>query len=189
MNALIALVPRRFRLGSSVALGHLHHDGVPMLLAVSAVAAGVIIVIFITSLIFGLQDQMTGLLTEAMPHITIQAEEPHPMPLAAVVGTTTESSSTRIEKQARQRKLIDNWTQVIDVVRGLRNVRIVAPVVRGPCFVSKGANPIGVTVVGADPVLQDQVGPVTKNLIAGKYVGLGSEDIVIDAELAKELNV
>ncbi len=45
------------------------------------------------------------------------------------------------------------------------------------------------TVVGADPVLQDEVGPVTKNLVAGKYLGLSSEEIVIDAELAKDLNV
>ena len=185
MNALLALVPRRFRFESSVAFRHLWFGGGQTLLAVGAVAAGVIMVIFITSLIFGLQEQMTELLTDAIPHITIEAEEAHPMPL----GAAPELSSTRIEQQARQRKFIDNWLQVINVVRGLRNVRTVAPVVSGQAFVSKGANPIGVTVVGADPVLQDQVEPVTKNLIAGKYLGLSSEDIAIEAELAKELNV
>jgi lipoprotein-releasing system permease protein len=189
MKALLALVPRRFRFRSSVAFCHLCDGGRQTLLTVSAAAAGVVIAILVTSLIFELQDRMTELLTEAIPHITIQAEKPHPMPLAAVIGTTPESSSTRLERQARQRKLIDNWPQVIDVVRGLRNVRTAAPVVKGPGFVSKGVNSIGVSVVGSDPVLQDQVGPVTKNLVAGKYVGLGSEDIVIDAELAKELNV
>jgi lipoprotein-releasing system permease protein len=189
MNALLALVPRRFRFESSVAFRHLRSGGNQTLLTVSAVAAGVIIVIFITSLIFGLQDQLTELLTEWIPHVTIQADEPQPMPLAAVIAAAPELSSTRIEQQARQRKFIDNWPQVINVVRGLTNVKTVAPVVSGQGFVSKGANPIGMTVVGADPVLQDQVGPVTKNLIAGKYVGLSSEDIVIDAELAKDLNV
>jgi lipoprotein-releasing system permease protein len=37
--------------------------------------------------------------------------------------------------------------------------------------------------------VQDQVTPVTKNLIAGRYLGLDSEEIVIDYELARDLNV
>ena len=109
MNALLAPVPRRFRFESSVAFRHLWYGGSRTLLPVSAVAAGVIIVIFITSLIFGLQDRTIELLTEAIPHVTIQAEEPHPMPLAAVTSGAPELSSTRIEQQAHQRKFIDNW--------------------------------------------------------------------------------
>ena len=185
MNALLALVPRRFRFESSVAFRHLWYGGSRTLLPVSAVAAGVTIVIFITSLIFGLQDRTIELLTQAIPHVTIQAEDPLPM----VTSTGAELSSTRIEQQAHQRKFIDNWPQVINVVRGLKNVRTVAPVVRGQGFVSRGANPIGVTVIGADPDLQDEVVPVTKHLIAGKYLGLSSEEVVIDAELAKDLNI
>jgi len=46
-----------------------------------------------------------------------------------------------------------------------------------------------VSVIGADPELQDQVTPVTKNLVAGYYRGLQSEEIVIDYELARDLNV
>ena len=45
------------------------------MLTVSAVAAGVIIVIFITSLIFGLQERLTELLTDAIPHVTVTVEE------------------------------------------------------------------------------------------------------------------
>jgi len=71
----------------------------------------------------------------------------------------------------------------------LPNVREVAPVVSGQAFVSKGANPIGVALIGSDPELQDRITPVTKDLISGKYLGLGSDEIVIDSELAKDLNV
>lgn len=190
INRLVtALVPRRWRFESSVALRHLRSGGGQTLLTVSAVAAGVIIVIFITSLIFGLQERLTELLTDAIPHVTIQVEEPQPQPLAQVPGASRQPSSSRIEQQAPQLKFIDNWPQVVEIVRNLPNVRTVAPVVSGQGFVSKGANPLGVAVVGVDPYLQDQVGPVTKNLIAGKYLGLSSEEIVIDAELAKDLNV
>lgn len=182
-------VPRKLRFETQLALRHLSSGGGQTLLTVSAVAAGVIIVIFITSLIFGLQDRLTELLTEAIPHVTVSVEEPEPKGLNKVPGATEGASSSRIEQQAPQLKFIDNWPQVVETVRGLPNVRAVAPVVNGQAFVSKGANPIGVSVVGADPALQDLITPVTKNLIAGKYLGLGSDELVIDAELAQDLNV
>lgn len=190
MNVLLkTFVPRRLRFETQLALRHLLSGGGQTVLTVSAVAAGVIIVIFITSLIFGLQDRLTELLTDAIPHVTITVEEPEPRPLARIPDGPDELSSSRIEQQAPQLKFIDNWPQVVATVRALPNVRAVAPVVSGQAFVSKGANPIGTPVVGADPELQNVITPVTKDLISGKYLGLGSDEIVIDAELAKDLNV
>ncbi len=190
MNAFMrTFVPRKFRFETQLAVRHLWSGGGQTLLTVSAVAAGVIIVIFITSLIFGLQDRLTELLTDAIPHVTITVEEPEPKPLASVPGASEGKSSSRIEQQAPQLKFIDNWPQVVGIVRGLPNVRAVAPVVSGQAFLSKGANPIGAAVVGADPELQDIITPVTKDLIAGKYLGLASDEIVIDAELSKDLDV
>jgi lipoprotein-releasing system permease protein len=98
-------------------------------------------------------------------------------------------SSSRIEKQAPQLKFIDDWQHVVDVIRTIPNVRVVLPAIQGQGFASKGANPIGVTIIGADPEVLDQVSPVTKDLIAGKYVGLASDEVVIDYELAKDLAV
>lgn len=190
MNTLLRIfVPRRIRFEAQVAVRHLLSGGGQTLLTVSAVAAGVIIVIFITSLIFGLQQQLTELLTDAIPHVTVTVEEPKPRPLARVPGNEGDLSSTQVEQRAPQLKFIDNYPAVAQTIRGLPNIREVAPVVSGQAFISKGANPIGVAVVGADPELQDRITPVTKDLISGKYLGLGSDEIVIDAELAKDLEV
>ena len=190
MDTLIRiLVPRRIRFEAQVAARHLLSGGGQTLLTVSAVAAGVIIVIFITSLIFGLQERLTELLTDAIPHVTVTVEEPKPRPLSKVPGAPAGTSSTNIEQQAPQLKFIDNYPAVVETIRRLPNVREVAPVVSGQAFVSKGANPVGVAVVGSDPELQDRITPVTKDLISGKYLGLGSDEIVIDSELAKDLNV
>src|SRR5262245_970772 len=183
-----AIVPRRIRFEALVALRHLLAGGGQTLLTVSAVAAGVIIVIFITSLIFGLQAQLTELLTDAIPHVTVTVEEPQPKPLSRVPGMTEDLSSSRIEQRAPQLKFIDNYPAVVETIRRLPNVRAVAPVVTGQAFISKGANPVGVAVVGSDPELQDRITPVTKDLISGKYLGLGSDEIVMDGELAKDLN-
>lgn len=190
MNTLIRiLVPRRIRFEVQVAVRHLLSGGGQTLLTVSAVAAGVIIVIFITSLIFGLQERLTELLTDAIPHVTVTVEEPEPRPLAKVAPSPGDLSSTEIEQQAPQIKFIDNYPAVAETIRRLPNVREVAPVVTGQAFISKGANPVGVAVVGSDPELQDRITPVTKDLISGKYIGLGSDEIVIDGELAKDLDV
>jgi lipoprotein-releasing system permease protein len=185
----LSLLPRRWRFEIQLAIRHLRSGGKQTVLTISAVAAGVIIVVFVTALIFGLQRRWTTILTDALPHVTIRVVDPTPTPLATVPGALSGAVSSRIEQSAPQEKNIENWEQVLEIVQALPNVRVVAPVVRGQAFASKGGNPYGVTVVGADPALQDQVTPVTKNLIAGHYGGLQSEEIVIDYELARDLNV
>ena len=185
----LSLLPRRWRFEIQLAIRHLRSGGKQTVLTISAVAVGVIIVVFVTALIFGLQRRWTNILTDALPHVTIRVVDPKPTPLATVPGALSGAVSSRIEQSAPQQKNIENWEQVLEIVQALPNVRVVAPVVRGQAFASKGGNPYGVTVVGADPTLQDQVTPVTKNLIAGHYSGLQSEEIVIDYELARDLNV
>ena len=155
----LALLPRGLRFESQLAVRHLRSGGKQTLLTISAVAAGVIIVVFVTALIFGLQRRWTDILTEAIPHVTIRVVDPKPMPLAAVPGAPSGAVSSRIEQRAPQEKNIENWAQVVEVVHTLSNIRVVAPVVRGQAFASKGGNPYGVSVVGADPDAQDQVTP------------------------------
>ncbi len=180
-----ALIPNRFRFEFLLALRHLFSGGLQTLLTISAVATGVTIVIFVTSLIFGLQDMMSTLLTGSIPHVTVRVRDPLPQPLPEG-GTPT---STRLEVPASQLKFIDNWSDLSAMLRGLPNVQGVAPVVSGQGFASKGSNPVGVTVVGADPDLLDEITPVSRDLVGGRYRGLGSDEIVIDIELAKDLNL
>jgi lipoprotein-releasing system permease protein len=183
------LLPRSLRFESQLAMRHLCSGGRQTLLTISAVAAGVIIVVFITTLIFGLQRRWTTILTDALPHVTIRVVDPKPTPLADAPGQALGAISSRIEQRAPQEKNLENWAQVLEVVQALPNVRVVALVVRGQAFASKAGNPYGVSVIGADPEVQDQVTPVSKNLVAGHYRGLDSEEIVIDYELARDLNV
>jgi lipoprotein-releasing system permease protein len=172
-----------------VAIRHLRSGGGQTLLTVSAVAVGVIIVIFVTALIFGLQRRLTILLTEAIPHVTIRVADPRPVPLAEIPGRPPGLASSRLEQQAPQQKEIDDWLRVAEVVRRLPGVRLVAPVVRQQGFVAKGGHSVGVSVVGTDPAVQDEVSPVTKHLVGGRFLGLGSDEIVVDTELAGDLDL
>ena len=186
---VLSLVPAKWRFETTLALRHLVTGRGQTVLTIGAVAAGVIVIIFLTALIFGVRLKLTNMLTESIPHVTVKVRETEPVPLSELQDLESAMSSSRIEKQAPQLKFIDDWQHVVDVIRTIPNVRVVLPAVQGQGFASKGANPIGVTITGADPEVQDQVSPVTKDLIAGKYVGLASDEVVIDYELAKDLAV
>lgn len=158
-------------------------------MTIAAVASGVIIVIFIMGLIFGLQRRLTALLTDAIPHVTIQVPEGKPIPYADIPAGEGGVSSSRAEMQAPQLKNIDDWRTVLTVASSIPNVRVVTPAVAGQGFASKGANPVGVALIGADPAQQELITPVTKDLLGGHYQGLSADETVIDYELAKDLNV
>jgi lipoprotein-releasing system permease protein len=186
---VLSLVPLRWRFETRLALRHLTTGGGQTLLTVGAVAAGVIVIIFLTGLIFGIRARLTTMLTESIPHVTIRVRELEPVPLSEIQGHGQAMSSSRLEKQAPQQKFIDDWQHVVDIVSTIPNVRIAVPAIQGQGFASRGGNPVGLTITGADPAQQDEVSPVTKDLIAGKYVGLASDEVVIDYELAKDLAV
>lgn len=188
MNAF-SLVPRKWRFEARLALRHLTTGGGQTLLTVGAVAAGVIVIVFLTALIFGMRAKLTKMLTESIPHVTVKVRDIEPVPLSELQNLGSAISSSRVEKQAPQLKYIDDWSHVVDVIRTIPNVRIVLPAIQGQGFASKGGNPIGVSITGADPAQQDEVSPVSKELIAGEYLGLASDAVVIDYELAKDLAV
>lgn len=103
------LLPRQIRFESQLAWRHLRSAGGQTWLTIAAVASGVIIVIFVMGLIFGLQRRLTALLTDAIPHVTIQVPASKPIPYADLPGRSAGTSSSRTEIQAPQRKNIDDW--------------------------------------------------------------------------------
>jgi lipoprotein-releasing system permease protein len=185
----LSFVPLKWRFEARLALRHLLTGGGQTILTVGAVAAGVIVIIFLTALIFGMRKRLTETLTENIPHVTVKVRDLEPVPLSELQELGSAMSSSRIEKQAPQLKHIDDWQRVVDVIRKIPNVRIALPAVQNQGFASRGGNPIGVSITGADPEQQDEVSPVTPNLIAGRYVGLASDEVVIDYELAKDLSL
>jgi lipoprotein-releasing system permease protein len=179
------------RFEATLAFRHLRSGGGQTLLTVSAVAAGVVVVIFITSLIFGVRQRISDLITDLLPHVTVTPRELEPTPLARTPGGDREGSivTSRIERISPQRKNIENWPQVVAVIRHLPHVTAVAPAVMGQGFIARGGRRLGVQVYGADPEELDAVTSVTKYLFTGHYFGLTSEEIVLSYKLAQDLGV
>lgn len=180
------------RFEATLALRHLRAGGGQTVLTVSAVAAGVILVVFISSLIFGLRQRIEELITDILPHITITPLEPEPRPLSEIdtpLAGLDALITSRVEKQSPQRKDIENWPQAVAVIRGVSGVAAVAPAVTGQGFVSRGGQRIGVGVYGAVPEQINAVTNVVKYVYTGHYLGLGADEIVIGHRLSQDLGV
>src|SRR5262245_66419846 len=103
MNSF-AWVPAKWRFEAKLAVRHLLTGGGQTLLTVGAVAAGVIVIIFLTALIFGLRARLTRTLTESIPHVTVRVKDLEPLPLSQLENLNSPLSRSRIEKQAPQLK-------------------------------------------------------------------------------------
>ena len=111
------MVPAKWRFETTLAVRHLTTGGGQTLLTMGAVAAGVIVIIFLTALIFGMRARLTDMLTEAIPHVTVRVREHEPVPLSEIQNLEDRMSSSRIERQAPQLKFIDDWQHVVDLIR------------------------------------------------------------------------
>lgn len=170
-----------------IAARHLSAGRGQTVLTLSTVAAGVTVIIFIASLIYGLRQMFTNLLTDLLPQVTITPPEPKPVPLRSLPGV--EKVSARIETQNPQRKLLDNWPSMVAAISKMPHVVSVAPAVLDSGVVSRGGRQLGVTVYGADPQALSEVISIRKYITQGHYLGLGPDQAVISYKLGDELGI
>lgn len=170
-----------------LAARHLRAGKGQTVLTLSTVAAGVVVIVFISSLIFGLRQMFTALLTDLLPQVTVNPVEMTPQPLMQLGDVKTVAS--QIEAQNPQNKMIDNWPSLCESIKRLPHVIEVAPAVLDQAFASRGGRQLGVIVYGADPVSLTSVINVRKYIVEGHYVGLTSGEIVVVKKLAIDLGV
>jgi lipoprotein-releasing system permease protein len=177
------------RFETTLALRHLRSGGGQTVLTVSAVATGVAVIVFMSSMLFGVRAHVAEMLTDILPHVTVQPPEPEPTPLAKTPDAPAGLAVSRIERQNQQRKEIENWQRAAAIIQGIPHVRVVAPVVSGQGFVSRGEKRVGAQVYGADPRLLDVVLPITKYLVAGRYLDLNAGEIFLSYKVSHDLRV
>lgn len=183
------MLPAELQFEIRVAFRHLLSGGTQTVLTISAVAAGVVIVIFMTSLIMGLHRHLTEQLTQSIPHIRVA-----PRDVIAASGGLLPSNGLLISRRLQQRaaprqQLIDDASQTMNAIEQIPGVTLVLPVASGQGFLAKGGAPIGVNLTGADPELEDRITSLSDNILQGHYSGLAADEVVIDADAAHDLNV
>lgn len=172
-----------------LALRHLRSGGWQTALIVAGVAMAVMLVIFVNGLINGVQERFLSILTGSIAHVTIQPPERMPRPLEEVAPPGEEVIVSEQERRAQQRQEITGWRELERELQAFPHVAAVSPAVSGQGTLTRGEKVTGVRIFGADPRKQDRIVALTKDLIAGSFLDLGTEEVVIGYRLAEELGV
>ncbi len=178
------------RFESKLAWRHLVSGGGQTVLTVFAVAIAVTVIIFIQTLITGVQKRFVADLVGSLPHVTIKAPDPLPKTLAQVRDQKDgELLATSQQKSVQKRTDLEQWQKLEVQLAQFPHVKTVAPAVRGSAFLIRGEKRFAVTVSGAEPAKQERISFLQKDLIAGRWLDLRSGEIVIGVRLAEDAGV
>lgn len=170
---------------STIALRFLRHGRAQTLLILVGIAVGVAVIVFVTALINGLQDNIIERTLGTQAHIRVEAprEANRIAPAAAgVLQLVLE------DPRPQALRPIDDWLQVRDVLDGLPGIAAVSPLVSGPAFGRRGEAVESVAVVGIDPPRYLQVIPLDESLVEGR-LDVGSGNALVGRQLAADLGL
>ncbi|RJG00420.1 ABC transporter permease [Noviherbaspirillum sedimenti] len=170
---------------STIALKFLRQGLIQTALILVGIAGGVAVIVFITTLITGLQSNIIDRTLGTQSHIRVEPPDEINRLAAAPAGTL----ALRLEdKRAQRLRSINNWIQVRDTLDTLAEITAVSPVTAGPAFARRGDVRKAISLVGIDPPRYEKIIHVSKDIIAGQF-RVGAGDAVIGKLLATELGM
>ncbi|MBF6618239.1 ABC transporter permease [Pollutimonas thiosulfatoxidans] len=155
------------------------------LLILIGIAVGVSVIVFITTLIVGLQSNIIERTLGTQSHIRVEP----PREENALVDVPDGTMALRVEQKRAQRlRSINNWKQVQDILDTIPEATAVSPVVAGPAFARRGDVIKSVSLMGIDPLRYERIVPVSEDIIAGEF-RVSPGDAVIGRLLADDLGI
>ena len=175
-----------------VAIRQLRFGIAQSLLTIGVVSISVTLIIFIGSLIGGLQKRLIAIITGSIPNIVIS--QPQRLPIAAweVPALRREGRvyiGTRSKLQQRKLKIEDWQMWIYRLQKFDPNVIAVSPVVEGDAILSSGESRKGVAVIGVIPERYNQVVEIQGKLRAGHFFGLKSDELALGYLIAQDMNL
>src|SRR5690606_28020392 len=134
-------------IGSTVAMRFLRQGRAQTLLILFGIAVGVAVIVFVTALIAGLQENIIERTLGTQSHVRVEAPR-EVNRIAPAPGGVLQLVLEDPRPQAL--RPIDNWIGVRDVLDRLPGVTAVSPVVSGPAFGRRGTAVQSVALVGVD---------------------------------------
>lgn len=168
-----------------VAVRFLREGRFQTLLIVSGVALGVAVIVFITTLINGLQATLVRDTLGSQAHIIVRPPEEVARPLRDAEGAEILS---QVQPRAQRLRSIDQWQALLPQLAAQPGVLAATPVVTGPGLAIRGEADRAIALVGIEPAQFTRIIDLPGKLTAGT-LRLGAEDALIGIDLADELGV
>ncbi len=170
---------------STIALKFLRDGRAQTTLILVGIAVGVAVIVFITALINGLQENIIDRTLGTQAHIRIERATEANQILPVAPGTV---QLLREDKRPQRLRSINNWQRILTVLDSLPGVTAVSPVVSGPAFARRNEAIETVALIGVDLPRYQKIIPITEDIISGEF-RVGAGDGVIGVLLAENLGV
>lgn len=167
-----------------VALRFLREGRTQTLLIIGGVAVGVGVMVFLSSLISGLQLNIIARTLGTQAHVLVRA----PDEAVRALRAADDGVATVLERPAQRLRSIASWTQQVATIRTVPGVRDVSPTVVGPGFASRGSAEKPVQLRGIDPASYPRIVPVDRALRQGQ-LALDGTQALIGSGLASTLGL
>lgn len=168
-----------------IALRFMREGRTQSLLILVGIAVGVSVIVFITALISGLQENTIARTLGTQAHVRVEPREESNRILPPPLGT---SLLVLEDRRAQRLRSINNWQQAMATLDRVDGVTAVSPVASGPAFARRGAAFASVVLVGIDPGRYLRIIPVDRDMVAGRF-RVGAGDAVIGTLLADDLGL
>lgn len=177
------------RFAARIAWRHLLSGGKQTLLITSGVTMAVMLVIFISGLIAGVQARIIDSVTGSIPHIVVKTKDIIPHVATEIPNSPDTAIFPQRQPRPFQRITLANWRDTKRELSAFPHVITLSPGVSGQGIISFGSKTAGVRVLGALPAEQDKITGISNDIISGDFLSLQKDQAVIGITLAETLSV
>lgn len=174
----------RFWIERRIAWRFMVENPLQTLLISIAIAVGTAVIIFITTLMNGLQQNTINKTLGSQSHVKLEATR--------LYNRTPSASGQQILRletmRAQPLQRIDSWQGLVTDLDAITELTAVSPVVSGPALVQKGRATASVIVNGIDPQRYQKIVDLPGHMVQGRFQ-VGSEDVLVGSELARDLGL
>lgn len=168
-----------------IALRFLADNPLQTLLISVAISVGAAVIVFITALMMGLQNNMIDKTLGTQAHISLEATQQHNI----FSRIDSEKYVWALESPRAQRlQSINNWQEVRDTLDQYEALNTVSPLISGPAFAQKGTARSSVALMGIDPERYAGLINLKGYLLEGQF-RVGASDVLIGSQLAEDLGL
>jgi lipoprotein-releasing system permease protein len=168
-----------------VALRFLREGRAQTLFIVAGVALGVAVIVFMSALLGGMQENFVRRVLSSQPHIQLLP----PVEVTRALGAGPDAIEGALIQPPLQRlKSIDQWQALVEQIRAMPGVRVVSPSAAGSALVVRGDASRAISLVGIEPELYFRIVDVRDQIVQGT-ARLSGSDILVGTELAMDLGV
>ncbi len=167
-----------------IALRFLLDSRLQTALIIVGIAVGSAVVVFITALVNGLQDNLIDRTLGTQAHVRVLPPD-EVNQIVREPGVITLVLDTPREQPLRS---IINWQAVLATLDQQADIRAVSPLISGPALARRGQARASVALIGIVPERYERIISVSDDLIAGEF-RVEAGYAVIGTELARELGL